>query len=176
MNLSAIPTDIIAGDSYTVELAIDDYPVSEGWTGTLYLNGATTTQIVATTSSPYYLIGITSAKTSNLKTGTYAYAFAVSKSGEKHTVISGYLTVTDNLQTSGNKIIQTERILTAINDAIEGRITDDVQSLSIAGRSINLIPISELLDYRAIFTKELSVLKYGKSATRRYIPIQFGNL
>ena len=174
MILTSFPREIIAGDSYSLLLAYSDYPASAGWSITLYLNGPVSIQLTGSASSDSYAITIPTTKTGLLTVGTYAYSIAVSNSsGEKHTVESGFLAVSDNLAGKANTILQAERILNAINCAIEGRITDDVQTLSIAGRSISLIPVTDLMTYRAMYTKELAVLKGGQFAARRTIPVVF---
>ena len=176
MFLDHVPQTIIAGDSYSLLLSYGDYPATSGWAIVLYLNGAVSIQIPGTTSGTSYAFDLTSAKTSLLQAGTSAYSIAVTSGTEKHTVESGFITVTEALAGAASKVIATERILNAINAAIEGRITDDVQSLSIAGRSISLIPITELLNLRAVYTKELAVMKGGQSSARRTVPVRLGRM
>ena len=172
-----VPSTIVAGDYYELLLKYDEYPTSEAsYTPNLYIRGASTVDVNGTVQGDYYRFVITSTQTSILKSGTYQYSVTVKDGTQRKTAASGWLTVDADLATSSAKISHAEKMITAIECVLEGRITDDVTSLSIAGRSISKIPIDELMILRANYYKELSVLKHGPSAARKKVPIVFGYL
>ena len=171
--LTEFPTEITAGDAYTIELEFQDYPASCGYSGSLYLRGATSLNVTGSANEAAHVFGLTSTATSKLTEGVYEYAIAVSLSGNRTTVEAGYLTVKPDLATSGTRVSHVSKMLSAITAVLENRVTDDVQSFSIAGRSLTNIPIIELLELRAQYTRELTVLTAGPSAARKTVPVVF---
>ena len=64
------------------------------------------------------------------------------------------------------------RMLAAIESVLEGKVTSDVASYSIAGRSITKIPIAELIELREKYRKEYEneVLAWqGKKKPKRIL-------
>lgn len=64
------------------------------------------------------------------------------------------------------------RMVTAIEAVLEGKVTADVASYSIAGRSITKIPIVELIELREKYRKEFEneVLAFrGKKKPKRVL-------
>lgn len=162
MNLTVLPNSIIAGDGYTIDLTYE-YKPSDGYSAVMYLRGSQVLAVDATVIGDSFRFALTSSITRNLSEGIYEVAVAVKKNDERTTVQTAWLEVKADFASAGNRVSHAERVLAAIEDAIAGRVTDDVESLSIAGRSISLIPIMELLQLRAIYTKEVNALK-GRSS------------
>jgi hypothetical protein len=129
--------------------------------------------VTGSASGNDHVFTITSANSALLKDGVYQYAVTVTLAGDRTTVETGVITVQPNLATSGTRVSHLSKMLSAVESVLEGRVTDDVTSLSIAGRSITNIPVTELLELRAQYTKELAVLKGGPAAARKTVPIVF---
>lgn len=171
--LTTIPTSLVSGDGYVIDLTVDDFPATDGWTGNLYLRGVNVLNVTGTTDGPVHRFTLSSTMTDTLTEGVYEYAVTVTKDGNRTTVLTGVITVTPNLATSGTRVSHIAKMLNAVTSVLENRVTDDVQSLSIAGRSITNIPISELMELRAQYTRELAVLTQGASSVRKTVPIVF---
>jgi hypothetical protein len=63
-----------------------------------------------------------------------------------------------------------ERLLNAIDDVIYGRVTDDVEEVTIAGRSIKKIPLAELLALKSKLERRVWRLRNpGQSAVARVV-------
>lgn len=172
--LTSIPAQLIAGDGYTIDLTLGDYLPSQGWVGALYLRGIQVLKVNGVTNGDQHRFVLRSVSTSNLAEGTYEYAVTVTKNNERTTVMTGFVSVKADFATAGVRVSHIERTLSAIEDAIAGRVTDDVQSISIAGRNIQHIPILELIELRALYTKELAALKGTSGSVRRTVRLNFG--
>lgn len=170
--LTAVPTSLVAGDTYRIRLTFADYTPTAGFTGVLYLRGVQVGKFTATADGDAFLFTLASAVTGNLSAGTYEYSVSMSLGNERTTVDSGFVRMDANYVNAGNRINHVETVLQAITAVIEGRITDDVESLSIAGRSITHIPIGELLEIRVSYLKELAALKGNPNAGRRTVRIR----
>lgn len=171
--LTQIPTSIVSGDAYVIDLTLDEYLPTDGWTGNLYMRGVNVLNVGGTTNGQAHRFTLNSSATETLTEGVYEFAVTVTKDGNRTTVLTGVITVNPNLATSGTRISHITKMLNAITSVLENRVTDDVQSLSIAGRSITNIPITELMELRAVYTRELSVLTNGASSVRKTVPIVF---
>lgn len=149
-----IPQALAAGDTWEWDDVLADYPVSEGWTLTYYLRGATnlTPDPTATPdlAAGVYHVVIPATSTTALPAGSYAYAAVVTKAGETHTVRSGVLTVTPDVAQAGAGALATyaETMLAAIEAVLAGRATADVESYQIDGQALTRIPFAELRQAR----------------------------
>jgi hypothetical protein len=110
--------------------------------------------------------------TENVPGGLYSYIARVKKNADVFTVDQGNITVKPNLETAeaDTQVEHVQRVLSAIADAIEGRITDDVQQFSIAGRSLVHIPAMELLEIQSRYMRRLKKLQLGPN--RRLAAVQ----
>jgi hypothetical protein len=171
-----IPVKIRAGDYYELLLQYSDFPTNVGYTPILYLRGASSLDITGTIVDDKFRFELTSGHTSILLEGTYRYSVTLKINGQRTTVSTGWISIEPDLATSGAKISHAETMLKAIEAVLEGRVTDDIVSMSIAGRSITKIPINDLMVLRANYMKELHILKGGSSAVRTTVPIVFGKI
>lgn len=154
------PDQIIAGDTYTIPLTYSLYPASQGWTLDFYLSGTSILRATATANGDSYSLTIPSAKTSLLVPSTYSYSVTVTaSSGERHTIDTGFIAVAANPATTTQNVPYPQKMFDLINCVLEGRITDDVEATSIAGRSLTSIPVEQLLVMRAQFARELRQLQ-----------------
>jgi len=99
-------------------------------------------------------------------TGTGGYA------GQRYTVRSGRVEVCANVATAEAEQLwdPDEKLLSAIDAVIYGRVTDDVQEVTIGGRSIVKIPISELLALKSRLERRVFMLRNGGAmAVRRVV-------
>ena len=156
---TSYPSSFGLGTTLKVLRSHSDFPASDGWTLTLVVNGPTSKSWTAIADNDAYLVTISSAdSTQFLQAGKYYWKEYVSKAGERYEVASDVFDVTPDYSglTANGAKTENERILEAITAKIEGRITSDAESYSIAGRSISKIPMADLMKYRAIYAQKVA--------------------
>lgn len=164
------PGSIFAGDTVKFSKTISDYPATDGWTLTYSFRGPTAlADQTATTSGSGYLVTIPAATTTALSAGTYYWNARVSLAGEVHTVARGVLTVT--LVAGALVLTHNEKMLAAINAALEGRIVADMQQYTIGGRMVQKIPFKELAHFKAVY--EAKVYR-DRNPGQIGVPVAFG--
>lgn len=173
-------TSARAGDSWIWKQSFPEYPVSEGWALAYTFKGpgelATLTAEVTNDGSATYTVTIPAARTASLDKGTYQWAATMTGSGtyagRRDTVSSGVIDVLADLPVvdASTVLSPDERLLNAIDDVIYGRVTDDVEEVTIAGRSIKKIPIAELLSLKSKLERRVWRLRNpGQSAVARVV-------
>lgn len=173
-------TSARAGDSWIWKQSFPEYPVSEGWALAYAFKGpgelATQTAEVTNDGSATYTVTIPASRTVSLDQGTYRWVATMtgsgSYSGRRDTVTSGVLHVMADLPVvdASTVLSPDERLLNAIDDVIYGRVTDDVQQVTIAGRSITKIPLAELLSLKSKLERRVWRLRNpGSSAVARVV-------
>lgn len=173
------PSSVVAGDSWLWEVSYQDYPSSEGWALSYTFRGAgslDTTAGEVVVSSDVWTVHIPASRTADLGAGAYRWAAYMTGSGSyagrRHEVARGVVTVVANaaLATDGALQSSDERILAAIEAALEGRITDDVQMTQINGRLVTNIPILELQRLRGIYERRVWKLRNpGRQPVQRVV-------
>lgn len=106
---------------------------------------------------------LASAATSGLSAGSWVWALKVRRLSDDAvvTVGTGCLTVQPNPAAGADQRSQSRRLLDAINAVLEGRVTKDVESYSIEGRSLTRIPFTELRTFRARLMREVAAEDCG---------------
>lgn len=131
--------------------------------------------LTATETSDNYYIEIPSATTANYNAHLYKwYAFITRTSdSERIAVDNGSSKIVDDFaDTNADQRSHAKKVLDKIEAVIEGRATRKEASYSIAGRSLSLTPITELLQlratYRALYMNEVyrDRVKNGKPTGR----------
>ena len=153
--LSKIPCEVTAGDK--IDIALDDlsdaYPTAEY------------TLSVSTRLNSTAAVTVALAKTDGVHTGTlefagaagtYRYAVKATRDadGATQTVDSGLIEVKIN-PVNADPRSHAEKTLEAIEALIEGRATKDVQSYSIAGRSLTKMTVDELQRWRRYYQAQV---------------------
>ena len=119
-------------------------------------------QIVATERSSYYLFVADSAATTSFVTGQYHWQLEIvqTSTGNRVVVQSGDFEVIADLDIGGSDPrSHAEVMLHKIEGLLIGRADKDVSSYSIQGRSISKMTISDLLQWRDYYRKEVSKQK-----------------
>ena len=153
-----LPTVFSAGETVMYRRFADGYLPSDGWTYTLHLNGALAVlHKDGVADGDGYLVTIQ--PTDSLREGDYCFLERVSNAGtgEAHNVGSGVVNIKLDLALApaGACISHAERTLSIIEAQIEGKLSDDLASYSIAGRLVSKIPIDELKKLRAQYRAEV---------------------
>lgn len=162
------PQILVAGDTWTWNKTLANYPPSEGWTLGYAIRGQSVlanAKVAVTVNGAGYSVKVLPADTAGLLAGAYQWQSFVDGSGthagEHYTVEQGVFTVLPSMSAvvDNSAVTHAERTLALIEAKIEGRITADHESYSINGRSIMKIPTKELLRMRAIYQSKVFRLR-----------------
>lgn len=150
-----VPDHFPAGTTVKFTRSFGDFQSSDGWAYTIYLNGLTQKfNKAATVLNNIFQIEFVPTDTASLNPGPFRYAERLSNSGtgEIYDITGDELVI--NIEpnagsaAAGSFNTFEERTLVVVEAALAGRLTSDIQSYQIAGRSVNKIPVSELLTIR----------------------------
>lgn len=165
-NTPNLPAQIIAGDHLTTTCRF--VPEHNIIASTLVLLGPSRLEVNGVILGDEATFTLTTTRTSVLLPGSYAvYLILSTGNGMRSTSILPALQISPDPMTTASQISHAEKMLAAIEQVLEGRVTDDVQQLSIAGRSITKIPVDELLALRAQYAKEVADLRALAGGNRR---------
>ncbi|MGH9780719.1 MAG: hypothetical protein ACRD33_02765 [Candidatus Acidiferrales bacterium] len=156
-----VPDHFPAGTTVKFTRSLDDFSPADGWTYTIYLNGLTQKfQKAATVLDNIFQVEFVPADTASLNPGPYRYAERLSNDGSVDATLAGevfditgdelVINIEPNVASAAAGVFNTaeERMLAIVEAAISGRLTADIQSYQIAGRSVSKIPIAELRQIR----------------------------
>jgi hypothetical protein len=107
--------------------------------------------------------------------GKYQWSLFRSKDSERVLVATGYLVVYPDPAGQTGTVdhrSHAEKMLAAIEAKLEGRISSDHESYTIDGRSLNRIPVEQLVQYRQRYRNEVAREQRknsNKAAPRRVI-------
>lgn len=155
------PSVIAAGDTLAFYVAGGATPADDGWTGTATLYGPATAAATVTAYGADFLVTFPASVTAAAGAGDYRFAVMATKATARHTIATGSVRLAVNpgtVATSGG-LEHCQRTLTVINAAIEGRLTADMESYSVAGRSITKISIAELVKLQGVYTAKVRTLQ-----------------
>jgi hypothetical protein len=146
-----MPSSIVAGTTTKVLLSFSDFPPPT-WTADLYIAGEVTpAKITGAQSGNSFLFTIDATTSALLKPGNYSWRVTATSGAEVYSADAGTVNVERNIAAASAGDFQTwaAKTLPIVEAAIEGRLTADIESYSIAGRAVSKIPMKELLSYRA---------------------------
>lgn len=157
---TCFPPYIDAGATFKVDRSFSDFD-NVNWTYTIYFAGAEVLNVAATADadgSTFHLV-LTPANTKALNSGAIASAYQFverlsnSTTGEAYDVGRGRIMVNPDLSSvdAGDALSYEEKTLAIIEAALQGRLTSDMESYSIAGRSISKIPVRDLVSLRGTY-------------------------
>lgn len=158
------PETATAGDTWLWTYADGAYQLSEGWTLSYALAGASVLDWDSSwvaASGNVSTITVPATTTADLTPGSYEFSRIWTGSGtyagRVHSVVLSRLTILPNPQTraAGEGQTHAERTLAVLEAALEGRLTDDIESYQIGGRAVSKIPVAELMTLRAKYRLEV---------------------
>jgi hypothetical protein len=175
-NYSAVPSEFVVGDTLRIEIEGGDYPASI-YTLTLTLispDGKLTATSVA--DGDNHLLTV---DTSALASGRYDYQLQATGEGYRVTTQRGQteaqadLSAADLATYDGRS--HAEKVLDAIEAAIEGRASKTQLSQTVYGVTVAHYTHEQLIDVRDRYKKELYLEKLSKGGVRlfRTIPPRF---
>ncbi len=141
---------------------VDDYPTasySATYVARITGGGANEIQITATESNPsYYLFTVTSAQSTDFVPGYYHWQLEVTQTatGNRIVVDTGTFTANPDLDVNNSDPrTHAEIMLDKIETILQGRADSDVSSYSIQGRSLAKMSITDLIEWRNYYRREV---------------------
>ena len=157
-----IPKIITAGDTLSFTESVSDYLPEDGWSLSYVLASATVRVTISSTDNgdSTYLVSETAANTAAYAPDKYRWQSYVTKGVERFSVSSGTVTIKPNFAVGTiDHRVHVKKTLDAIESLIEGKAGKDVDSYSIHGRSLSKMNITELLEWRDKYKRELKELE-----------------
>lgn len=181
--LTRVPREIVRLSTPSWRFEDPEYSPADGWSVGYFFEGPSELNITATPDGAGHLVALTALQTA-IATGSYgwqAIASRTSPSLERVLVGTGRTEFILNygLDTStGPNKSHAQRMVDAIEAQLEGRASDGQKSMSINGRSLDRIPVLELLELRSKYRMELrseeaAVAQGVKPGKRRRVKVRF---
>lgn len=150
------PTQFVAGDTVQWTRVVSSYSNADGWNLNYMLvgPGALAAQPTVTVVNGLFTVTLPATATATSTAGTYRLiGWVDGVNAERHTVFDGFVDVLPNVATTtfANLKTHAEKMLAAIQAALEGRATADIQSYQIDGTLITKLPFDQLMKYRGIY-------------------------
>lgn len=157
------PLKIVAGDfiQWKKTSLAESYPPathSAEYVARITAGGASEITIPATERTSYYLFQVSSATSAAFTAGYYHWQLEVveTASGNRIVIERGDFEIIADLDNIGaDPRSHAEIMLAKIESLLEGRADKDVSSYSIQGRSISKMSISDLIQWRDYYRKEV---------------------
>lgn len=174
--------ELIAGDSLDFETTVPGYLASDGWTLTYRLvprsGSAAVIEFNASASGDDYAIAVAAGATAQWAAGEYSWAAYVSKSGARHTVEDGTITIRPDpgaIPAGTDTRSHAQIVLDAIEAVIERRATKDQEEYRIGDRMLKHTPLAELRAMREEYRREVAAETRKRLGIRsRDVFVRFG--
>jgi hypothetical protein len=158
------PLKIVAGDfiQWKKTSLAESYPPathSAAYVARITAGGASEITIPATERTDYYLFEITSAASAAFVAGYYHWQLEITQTATSNRIVveRGDFEIIPDLDNNGaDPRSHAEIMLSKIESLLEGRADKDVSSYSIQGRSISKMSISDLIQWRDYYRKEVA--------------------
>lgn len=158
------PETVVVGDFIQWKRSdlVQDYPVathSATYVARITGGGSNEIQLTATESNPsYYLFTVTSDTSSSFVPGLYHWQLEVTETASGNRIVVGtgmFRALPDLDVNNSDPRSHAEIMLDKIQTILEGRADSDVSSYSIQGRSLAKMSISDLLEWRNYYRREV---------------------
>jgi len=169
MILTHIPHNLVAGNSFNLQLSFPDFS-SADYTSSLELRGQASASIAATATGTDFLYAASSSQT-NLASGLYTAFVQIWNATEMHTGELVYVNIIDNPATIATRVTSHETIIKNIDAFMAGDPT--VASQTVNGDRIDRIPVDKLMAIRAMYANELAQLRGKHKQPYTIIPFRF---
>lgn len=171
--LNALPSTLVAGDSYDFTLSESSYPATAGWSLQLSLAGADRLDKTSSASGDAHRFVLTPTETAALTAGQYkARLRAVKDAGATaETFRTAIVAVEADLGTAlpGEQQSYAERMLAICRTARESILAGESKMFMIDGRQMQFLSLAELAKEEAHWRRELSAERRGSSFRRRSV-------
>lgn len=173
-----IPDTIQAGTTLDVPVTLGGYPAPD-WSLVLVLRGPAQIDLASADDGEGHRLGASAEVTAGWVPGVYWWSLRAIRGADVHQVDDGSLTIKADLAAidavfDGRS--HADRVLAAIEAVIEGRASIDQQSYTIGGRTLQRMPVADLLVLRSKYRDEVRRQKQartGQSLLGRKIKARF---
>jgi len=141
------PVELAVGETVSWRMEFSDYKATDGWVVAAHFRGATNVDVVGVQDGEGFTFSIESSVFTAAAVGGFVWEAVATLGGERVRVASGRLQVVADLEAASDLRSQSthaERMLSALEAALEGTASKSQLSYTIAGRSISRIPIETL--------------------------------
>ena len=158
------PYEVYAGDTFRWDKDLDDYTPADGWALTYSFRSNTGTGFnitaAANSGNSGWEITVAASTTASYTTGEYNWQAYVTKGAERYVADNGVTIIHQNLNALATRATNDLRthaklMISKIQSVLEGRMDADIENYSIGGRSINKIPVSELVSILHTYEEKL---------------------
>ncbi len=174
---TSAPRSFFAGDTVKWTVSAPDYLPSDGWSLDVNLTNSAENHNVTSTdnSDGLHLVTFSAALTAAITAGDYRLSIAAVKSGERYTIETSSVTVRPNLTSAADARTHVKKTLDAIEAYLEDPNNLRAAAYSISGRSLNRIPMTEVIAlhsrYRKLWRDEKNAdrINSGQKPRRRLL-------
>ena len=179
-----IPDTLYIGSTWAFEENVDEFSADDGWKLEYILTNASKNiklESNSESSGNTFVFKIAGTTTSGYTTGDYSVAiFAVNGDDRRFISTGCAVTIRPNIAEgdADDSRSHIQKVLDSIEAVLEGKAASDVQSYSIAGRSISRYSIAELVKWRSTYKSMLAqecnatAVRSGK-CSRNKIKVEF---
>jgi hypothetical protein len=171
--LTALPTAIIAGDSYDITLSVAAYPASAGWSVRLSLAGPDTLDKASSPVGDAHRFVLTTTDTAALTAGLYRLRLRAEKDAgaTAETYHTGTLPVEQDIGVAAPGELQSyaERMLAICKLARESVLAGESKMFMIDGRQMMFHSLAELAKEEAHWRRELATERRGSAFQKRRV-------
>lgn len=171
----SIPAKLTAGDTWAFTFTHADYSAPT-WSASIYFeNAAATFSATATDDGSDHAFSIAAATTADKVAGRYKWSIRVTDGTDTHTVETGWVDVLTDPAAAGNADPRSwaQKTLDALEATLFGRATNDQLAMSINGRSISRMQLSELTQWRDRLRTEVEGEEQGANRSKgRFIKVR----
>ncbi len=181
--LTRVPREIVRLSTPSWRFEDPEFTPADGWTLEYFFEGPSELNITAAPDGAGHLVELTALQTA-IATGSYGWQAIASRATPKlERILVGtgrtefVLNYGVDTSTGPNKS-HAQRMVEAIEAQLEGRATDGQRSMSINGRSLDRIPVLELMELRRVYRMELrseeaAIAQGVTPGKRRRIKVRF---
>lgn len=137
-------SQIFAGDSSSWISSFNDYSAAEYEAAIIFQkHGFAPVKLIATANGTKFSFTFPAEKSATMEPGKWNWAIRVNKTTTSKTILIGSIIIRPNPERIYEETFY-EKCLKLIKDAIENRLVDVQESISILGQDITKVPIAEL--------------------------------
>jgi len=163
---TGVPEEVFVGDFIQFKItqyssSYDNSLFTMRFVARIETGGSTEIIVTATASDNDYLFTIPSATSANYTVGHYHYQLEIERDSDNERIIidRGQLDVSTDYDNNVDVREHCEIMVTKIESILEGRADADVDSYSIKGRSLSKMSITDLLQWRDYYRREVNEIK-----------------
>ncbi len=184
--LTRVPREIVRLSTPSWRFEDPEFSPVDGWTVEFFFEGPSELNITSTPDGAGHLVQLTALQTA-IATGSYGWQAIASRAIAPTFTLERVLVGTGQTEVLLNYGVDTSaasqktharRMLDAIEAQLENRATDGQKSMSINGRSLDRIPVLELMELRRTYrievrSEEAALAQGATPGKRRRVKVRF---